>query len=127
MLVLKKYYAAPMDVSMIKPFNQVEDEVDRIMDATKATTAITAKGQVTLPKRIREAVGLKPGDKVDVRATASGGVYIEKPGTSQRYRERLYAIAKERPIRDMTTDEFMKIMRGDPAEDPPLAETGEKP
>ncbi len=31
---------------------------------------------MTLPKAVREAVGLKPGDKVDVHATASGGVYI---------------------------------------------------
>jgi antitoxin PrlF len=116
-----------MDVNMTKPFSHVEDDVDRMMDATKATTTITVKGQVTLPKRIREIVGLKPGDEVDIRATASGGVYIEKPGASQRYRERLYAIAKERPIRDMTTDEFMKMMRGDPAEDPLPAETGEKP
>jgi antitoxin PrlF len=40
---------------------------------------ITAKGQVTLPKNVRDAVGLKPGDEVEVRATASGGIYIEKP------------------------------------------------
>jgi antitoxin PrlF len=152
--------------TVTQPFSQVEDDADRIMDATKATITITVKGQVTLPKRIREAVGLKPGDKVDVRATASGGVYIEKPGasrsyrerlyaltkersikvglnpghkvevratasggvyiekpgTSRSYRERLYAFVKERPIRDITTDEFMKMMRGDPAEDPPLKE-----
>ncbi len=119
---LKRYYANPMDVNMTKPFSQVEDDVDRMMDATKATTTISVKGQVTLPKRIREIVGLKPGDEVDIRATASGGVYIEKPGASRGYRERLYALAKERPIRDMTTDEFMKMMRGDPAEDPPLEE-----
>jgi AbrB family looped-hinge helix DNA binding protein len=31
---------------------------------------------VTLPKQVRDAVGLKPGDEVEVRATASGGVYI---------------------------------------------------
>jgi len=36
------------------------------------TTTITVKGQVTLPKNVRDAVGLKPGDKVEVRATASG-------------------------------------------------------
>jgi antitoxin PrlF len=83
------------------------------MDATKATTRITAKGQVTVPKRIRELIGLKPGDKVEVRATASGGVYIEKPGTSQSYRARLEALARERSVRDMTTDEFMKASRGE--------------
>ena len=76
-------------------------------------TTITVKGQVTLPKKVREAVGLKPGDKVEVRATASGGVFIEKPGTSQSYRQRLEALAKERVIRDITTDEFMKASRGE--------------
>jgi antitoxin PrlF len=77
------------------------------------TTTITVKGQVTLPKKVRDAVGLKPGDKVEVRATASGGVYIEKPGASRSYRERLEALAKERIIRDITTDEFMEASRGE--------------
>jgi antitoxin PrlF len=77
------------------------------------TTTITVKGQVTLPKKVREAAGLKPGDKVEVRATASGGVYIAKPGTEKSYRERLDALAKRRLIRDMTTDEFMEFSRGE--------------
>src|SRR5258708_1849355 len=77
------------------------------------TTTITVKGQVTLPKKVRDAVGLKPGDKVEVRATASGGVYIEKPGASRSYRERLEALAKQRTIRDITTDEFMEASRGE--------------
>jgi antitoxin PrlF len=80
------------------------------------TTTITVKGQVTLPKKVRDAVGLKPGDKVEVRATATGGVYIEKPGASRSYRERLEALAKERIIRDITTDELMELSRGETAE-----------
>lgn len=67
-----------------------------------------------------DAVGLKAGDKVEVRATATGGVYIEKPGASQSYRERLEALAKRRVIRNISTDELMKMTRGDPAEDPPV-------
>jgi antitoxin PrlF len=82
------------------------------------TTTITIKGQVTVPKAVRDAVGLKPGDKVDVRATASGGVYIEKPGKQSAYRKKLEAISKRRLIRRVNTDEFMKMMRGDPDEDP---------
>jgi antitoxin PrlF len=72
---------------------------------------------VTLPKAVRDAVGLKPGDKVDVRATASGGVYIEKPGAQREYRKRLEANSKRRIIRGTTTDELMRELRGDPAED----------
>jgi len=50
------------------------------------TTKITVNGQVTLSKNVRQKVGLKPGDKVEVRATASGGVYIEKPGVTKTTR-----------------------------------------
>jgi AbrB family looped-hinge helix DNA binding protein len=82
-------------------------------------TTVTVKGQVTLPKKVREAAGIKPGDKVEVRATASGGVYIEKAGGADDYKARLYALGKRRLIRDkMTTDEFMKEIRGDPDDDP---------
>jgi antitoxin PrlF len=76
------------------------------------TTTITVKGQVTLPKKVRDEVGLKPGDKVEVRATPTG-VYIEKPGAARSYRERLNAVAERQPIRDITTDEFMEASRGE--------------
>jgi antitoxin PrlF len=83
-------------------------------------TTVTIKGQVTLPKKVREAAGIKPGDKVEVRATASGGVYIEKPGASDDYKKRLYALAKRRLIRGASTDDIMRELRGDPDEDPAL-------
>jgi antitoxin PrlF len=76
-------------------------------------TTITVKGQVTLPKKVRDAVGLKPGDKVDIRATASGGIFIEKPSTSQSYRERLDALANRRLVRNITTNELMEASRGE--------------
>jgi AbrB family looped-hinge helix DNA binding protein len=80
-------------------------------------TTVTVKGQVTLPKKVREAAGIKPGDTVEVRATASG-VLIEKPRADD-YRARLHALSKRGLIRDgMATDEFMKQMRGDPDRDP---------
>ena len=79
-------------------------------------TTMTIKGQVTIPKDVREAAGIKPGDKLDVRATASGGIYIEKPGTMSDYEARLRALANRRLIRDgMTTDEFMEFSRGESA------------
>lgn len=84
-------------------------------------TTVTIKGQVTLPKNVRDAAGIKPGDRVEVRATDSGAVIIEKSNTSaDDYKARAYALAKRRLIRGITTDELMKMLRGDPAEDPAL-------
>ena len=75
-------------------------------------TTVTVKGQVTLPKNVRDAAGIKPGDRVDVRATASGAVIIEKPGARSDYKERLYEVAERRIIRGATTDEIMEMTRG---------------
>jgi AbrB family looped-hinge helix DNA binding protein len=83
-------------------------------------TTVTVKGQVTLPKDVRDATGINPGDRVEVRATAAGTVVIEKPGVVDDYRARLRALADRKLIRGVTTDELMKMTRGDPAEDPPL-------
>jgi len=81
-------------------------------------TTVTIKGQVTLPKKVREAAGIKPGDKVEVRATAAG-ILIEKPTADDAYKARLRALGKRGLIRDkLTTDEFMKEMRGDRDVDP---------
>ena len=66
-------------------------------------TTVTVKGQVTLPKKVRDAAGIKPGDRVEVRATASGAVIVEKPGTMSDYKKRLYELAERRVIRGITT------------------------
>ncbi len=81
-------------------------------------TTVTVKGQVTLPKQVREAAGIKPGDRVEMQATAAGTVIIRKADTAEDYKARLYALAERRLIRG-TTEDLMKMTRGDPAEDPP--------
>ena len=75
--------------------------------------AVTTMGQVTLPEKVGEAAGIKPGDRVEVRATASGGVYIEKPHISDNYAAKLEAVARRYPITGATTDEIMRELRGD--------------
>jgi AbrB family looped-hinge helix DNA binding protein len=84
-------------------------------------TAITVKGQVTLPKAVREAAGIRAGDRVTVRARPEGGVIVEReqtPSDEDAYRRRLKNIAKRRPLRsgpfrDMTTEAIMDLLRGD--------------
>lgn len=45
---------------------------------------VTTKGQVTIPKEIREALGIKPGDEVWFEQTESGyELRKEKPTTTE--------------------------------------------
>lgn len=41
-----------------------------------ATATITSKGQVTIPKAIREALGLDTGDKIEITLNKQGGAVI---------------------------------------------------
>jgi len=77
------------------------------------TTTVTAKGQVTLPKRVRDAMGIKPGAKVEVEFR-DGGAFIS-PSRKPKQSEIRASFEKVRGTLDlgMTTDEFMKLMRGD--------------
>lgn len=40
------------------------------------TSTLTAKGQTTVPREIREHLGLKPGDKIDYEIAPDGSVRL---------------------------------------------------
>jgi antitoxin PrlF len=85
------------------------------------TTNVSAKGQVTLPKAVREAAGIRPGDRVAVRERPEGGVLIEReaaPGEDAAFRARLEALARGRPLAcapfgERTSDDIIRLFRGD--------------
>ena len=74
---------------------------------------MTAKGQVTIPKRLRDYLGLKPGSEVEF--VVGGDGQVELRTKERRSKGRFEAL---RGILDlgMTTDEFMRFLRGDPGE-----------
>ncbi len=81
-----------------------------------AATTVTVKGQVTLPKAVREATGICPGDRVVPRALPDGTVLIERAprtGAGDEYARKLRAIARRKPFRGMTTEETMQMTRGE--------------
>lgn len=44
------------------------------------STTLTVKGQVTIPKQIRDALGLTPGSAVDFAVNREGQVVLHKAG-----------------------------------------------
>lgn len=47
-----------------------------------ARATLTSKGQITLPREVREALGLRPGDRVDFRVREDGTVTVEPEAVS---------------------------------------------
>lgn len=75
---------------------------------------VTVKGQVTIPKRVRDYLGIRPGSGVEFEVGPKGDVLLRKAGRpSQRARPRspLAALRGTRKT-GMTTDEIMNLLRG---------------
>ena len=75
-------------------------------------TTVTRKGQVTIPKPLRDYLGIRPGSQVDFRRTDDGSVVIEK-ADGHRPPSR-FAKARGSAGPGMTTDELMALLRGEP-------------
>jgi antitoxin PrlF len=74
-------------------------------------TRVTTKGQVTIPKAVRDLLGLRPGNAVDFEVAEDGRVVLVKVG-GERPPSRFAALrgfAGPGP----TTDEIMALTRGD--------------
>lgn len=76
-------------------------------------TNITTKGQVTLPKRVRDAMGVKPGAKVSVEYNQGTAVISPVGKTSKSdMRKRLEKVRGT--LKDpLSTDEIMLLLRGE--------------
>ena len=72
---------------------------------------VTRKGQVTIPKRVREYLGIAPGSVVAFEMADDGRIVLVKqgapPGPSRFEKIRGTATTK------LTTDEIMALFRGD--------------
>jgi antitoxin PrlF len=77
-------------------------------------TTLTSKGQVTIPKRVREGMGLKPGSKVEIEMQP-GNVATIRPvrGISKSDYARRIDKVRGTLKTTMTTDEIMELLRGD--------------
>ena len=74
-------------------------------------SAVTQKGQVTIPKAVRDAMGVGPGTLVEVESDGQGGARIVKA----QPQEAVTGFARFRGIGrlpgGMSTDEYMALIR----------------
>ncbi len=76
-------------------------------------SAVTQKGQVTIPKSVRDAMGVKPGTLVEVQDDGQGGARIVKAEPSGPEEPQGFArfVGIGRIPGGLTTDEYMALIR----------------
>jgi AbrB family looped-hinge helix DNA binding protein len=70
---------------------------------------MTTKGQVTIPKRVRDYLGLNAGSEVAFECASDGKVYLM---TNEMRPKSRFAALRGTLGPGMTTDELMKLTRG---------------
>jgi AbrB family looped-hinge helix DNA binding protein len=76
-------------------------------------TRLTSKGQVTIPKKVREALGLRPGASVDFVLNGDGQFVVQPSRGRRRAVRGRFAALRGVGTLEMTTDEILALTRGD--------------
>ena len=65
------------------------------LTAVNAKTTLSAKGQVVIPREVRDALGLVPGQELDVVRTGNGVLLTPRHRKSGRTSEEIFARIRE--------------------------------
>jgi antitoxin PrlF len=78
-------------------------------------TTLTSKGQVTIPKHIRDALHLPPGAAVEFSVNAGGEVvlHLARPVRNGSPRKDRFDAVRGRADVRWRTDELMKLLRAE--------------
>jgi len=77
-------------------------------------TTVTRKGQVTVPKRIRNALGINPGTQVAFEVNKDGEVVLRKASrTHRKFKRDRFEAARGRADVKYRTDDLMALLRGE--------------
>ncbi|MEI7679575.1 MAG: AbrB/MazE/SpoVT family DNA-binding domain-containing protein [Betaproteobacteria bacterium] len=76
------------------------------------STTLTSKGQVTIPKQIRDALNLEPGCAVDFAVNREGDVVVHKVGAKSSRKPDRFESARGKADIKWRTDDLMALLRG---------------
>ena len=74
-------------------------------------TTVTSKGQVTVPKKVREYLGLKAGSAVIFEQLSTGEIVLRPTNPRSRKRASVFAKLRGRATVRMRTEEIMALTR----------------
>lgn len=74
-------------------------------------TNLTTKGQVTIPKKVRDALRLAPGDGVEFNVNREGQVVVLKAGAGRARTPDRFAAALGKAQVKWRTDDLMAMLR----------------
>jgi len=77
-------------------------------------TTVTSRGQVTIPKPIRDRLGFKPGTRVAFSLDKDGRAFIQAEDAGRPLASRFERLRGTATTR-LSTDEIMALTRGDAA------------
>jgi AbrB family looped-hinge helix DNA binding protein len=74
------------------------------------TVTVTRKGQVTIPKPVRDRLGINPGSKIDFEVAEDGRAFLRRVG-KRRLKPSRFERMRGTATSGLTTDEIMTLTR----------------
>jgi len=75
------------------------------------SATVTSKGQVTIPKQVRDLLGIGPGSVIDFRRAQDGRIVLVKVG--KKARPNRFARLRGHAGKGLSTAEIMAMTRGE--------------
>lgn len=75
-------------------------------------TTVTSKGQVTVPKTVRDYLGIKAGSAVTFERLATGEVVLRPAKSDRKRRASVFGKLRGRATVRMKTEDIMALTRG---------------
>jgi len=75
------------------------------------TTTVTSKGQITIPKQVRDLMGIGPGSVIDFERGQDGRIVLIK--VEKKSRPSRFARLRGHAGKGLSTDEIMAMTRGE--------------
>jgi antitoxin PrlF len=76
------------------------------------TVTVTSKGQVTIPKTVRDRLGINPGSELDFEVAEDGRAFLRRIG-KHKIKPSRFERMRGTATAGLTTDEIMALTRGE--------------